>query len=191
MDDIQTISMYPDIPPNLAQLVLDGFDNPSVKHSTTRSKRCVAKTLAKLHQLHDTLNTQLYTRPSERPIIQSPQDAFSILRCFIGNLEHEELWVVNLDTRNRVMGLVKLYQGAANSSQVRVGEIFRQAIVENATAIIVAHNHPSGDPTPSPDDVVVTRAIVEAGKMLDIEVIDHLIVCREHFVTLKERGLGF
>jgi len=188
MADIQTLSMYPDIPPNLAQLVLNGF---TVKHSTTRSKRGVAKTIAKLHQLHDTLNAQLYARPSERPTIHSPQDAFSILRCFIGNLEHEEMWVVNLDTRNCVMGLIKLYQGSTNSSQVRVGEVFRQAIVDNATAIIVAHNHPSGDCSPSPDDVAVTHAIAQAGKLLDIEVVDHLVVCRECFISLKERGLGF
>ena len=93
MDDIQTISMYPDIPPNLAQLVLEGF---TVKHSTTRTKRGVAKTIAKLHQLHDELSAQLYTNPTERPAIQSPQDAYCILRCFIGNLDHSDRdpWVI-------------------------------------------------------------------------------------------------
>jgi DNA repair protein RadC len=106
-------------------------------------------------------------------------------------LDHEELWVINLDTRNRVMSLTTLYKGSVNSSQVRVGEVFRQAIFENAPAVIVAHNHPSGDPTPSPDDVAVTRAIVEAGRLLDINVLDHLIVVRGQYVSLKERGLGF
>ena len=99
--------------------------------------------------------------------------------------------MINLDTRNRVMSLTKLYQGSVNLSQVRVGEVFRQAILDNAPAIILAHNHPSGEPTPSPDDVAVTRAIVQAGKLLDIDVLDHLVVCQGRFVSLKERGLGF
>lgn len=106
-------------------------------------------------------------------------------------LDHEELWVVNLDTRNRIMSLVALYKGSVNSSQVRIGEVFNQAILEKSPAIIVAHNHPSGDPTPSPDDVSVTRAIGNAGKLLDIDVLDHLVLGRDHYVSLKERGLGF
>jgi DNA repair protein RadC len=80
-----------------------------------------------------------------------------------------------------------------NSSQIRVGEIFKEAIRKNAPAIIVVHNHPSGDPTPSPDDVAVTRAIMEAGKLLDVEVLDHIVigVGKDRWVSLKERGLGF
>jgi DNA repair protein RadC len=89
------------------------------------------------------------------------------------------------------MQFVKLYQGSVSASQVRVGEVFRQAIIEQASAIIIAHNHPSGDPTPSPDDVAVTRAIVQAGKLLDIEVLDHIVVSQDRFISLKERGLGF
>jgi DNA repair protein RadC len=106
-------------------------------------------------------------------------------------LDHEELWVINLDTRHRMMNLVKLYQGSVNSSQIRVAEVFRLAIADNAPAILLAHNHPSSDPTPSPDDVSVTHTIVQAGKLLDIEVLDHLVICLDKFVSLKERGLGF
>ena len=110
---------------------------------------------------------------------------------FIGNLDHEEFWVADLDTRNRVKSLVVVYKGSVNSSQVRVGEVFRQAVAENAPAILISHCHPSGDPTPSADDVAVTRAIVQAGKLLDIDVLDHLIICGNRFVSLKEKGLGF
>jgi DNA repair protein RadC len=78
-----------------------------------------------------------------------------------------------------------------NSSQVRVGELFKAAIRRNAASLIVAHNHPSGDPTPSPDDIAVTRAILQAGKLLDIDVLDHLVIAGQRFVSLKERGLGF
>jgi len=74
---------------------------------------------------------------------------------------------------------------------VRVAEVFRAAILDNAPAILLAHNHPSGDPSPSPDDVSVTRAVMQAGKLLDIELLDHLVITQERFVSLKERGLGF
>ena len=154
-------------------------------------KHKVEKTLAEIRKLHENLNAELYSHPTERPTIHSPQDAFSILQPFLSLLNHEEMWVVNLDTRNRVMNLVKLYQGSVNMSQVRVAEVFRQAITDNAPSIVVAHNHPSTDPSPSPDDVAVTRAIVQAGKLLDIDVLDHIVVCSERFVSLKERGLGF
>ena len=74
---------------------------------------------------------------------------------------------------------------------MRVGEIFKEAIRKNASALVVIHNHPSGDPTPSPDDVAVTRAMMQAGKLLDIEVLDHVVIGADRFVSLKERGLGF
>jgi DNA repair protein RadC len=175
----------------ISQLALAGFDDQTIRSSRNHSKRLVAETLAKLHQLHDVLNAQLYAHPTERPLIHSPRDAFNILNCFMSVLDHEELWVINLDTRHRMMNLTKLYQGSVNSSQIRVAEVFRSAIADNAPSMLLAHNHPSGDPTPSPDDVSVTHSIVEAGKLLDIEVLDHLIVCPDKFVSLKERGLGF
>jgi DNA repair protein RadC len=78
-----------------------------------------------------------------------------------------------------------------NSSIIRVAELFREAVRENATAMIVAHNHPSGDPTPSPEDVQVTRSIVEAGSLLGVEVLDHLVIGHQRYVSLKELGLGF
>ena len=89
------------------------------------------------------------------------------------------------------MEIVEVYKGSVNSSQVRVGEVFKEAVRNNASAVIVIHNHPSGDPTPSPDDVAVTRAIMQAGKLLDIEVLDHLVIGQGKWTSLKERGLGF
>jgi DNA repair protein RadC len=148
--------------------------------------------LSQVRQLHEQINSYLHKCPAtERPSINSPADAAELLKPFIGNLDHEELWVIVLNRRNRVLQLVRLYQGSVNSSQIRVGEVFHQAIIEQASSIILAHNHPSGDPTPSPDDVAVTRAIVHAGKLLDIEILDHVVVCSTWHVSLKERGLGF
>lgn len=163
---------------------------PTKKEPKPR-RRQIDMTLARLRSLHEELNTQLYAHPTERPRINGPQDAADLLTPFLASLDHEEMWVVLLDTRNRVKSLVLLYKGSVNSTQVRVGEVFRQAVAENSPAILVAHNHPSGDPSPSPDDVTMTRSIVQAGKLLDVDVIDHLVVCQERFVSLKERGLGF
>jgi len=126
-----------------------------------------------------------------RPVVHSPADASSLVMFEMSQLEQEELWTILLDTRNRVTQIVKIYKGSINQSQVRVGELFKQAIRYNATNIIVAHNHPSGDPTPSPDDVTVTRQIIQSGKLLDIEVLDHIVIGGNRFVSLKDRGLGF
>ncbi len=129
--------------------------------------------------------------PEERPSINSPADAAALVQYEMSGLEQEHLRVILLDRRNRVLETVEIYKGSVNSSQVRVGEIFKEAIRKNASALIVVHNHPSGDPTPSPDDVAVTRAVVQAGKMLDVEVLDHMVIGQGRWVSLKERGLGF
>lgn len=129
--------------------------------------------------------------PDERPTINSPADAATLVMYEMGALEQEHLRVMLLDRRNRVLEVVELYRGSVSSAQVRVGEVFREAIRKNASALIVIHNHPSGDPTPSPDDVALTRAIVQAGKMLDVDVLDHLVIGQGRWVSLKERGLGF
>jgi DNA repair protein RadC len=127
--------------------------------------------------------------PEERPAIHSPADAATLVQYEMSALEQEELRVILLDTRNRVIDIASVYRGSLNSSQVRVGELFKTAIRRNCAALIVVHNHPSGDPAPSP--VAITRALVQAGKLLDVEVLDHLVIGRGRYVSLKERGLGF
>lgn len=129
--------------------------------------------------------------PTEHPVIQSPEDAASLILYEMGALEQEHLNVMLLDTRNRMVKLVEVYRGSLNSSLIRVSEVFKEAVRANAAAIIVIHNHPSGDPTPSQEDISVTRAIVQAGKLLDIEVLDHIVVGKNMFISLKSRGLGF
>lgn len=133
----------------------------------------------------------LLSSPDARPQITSPTDAANLLMLEMGCLEQENLRTILLDTKNRVLDSPTVYVGNVNASIIRVSEIFRDAIRTNATAMIVAHNHPSGDPTPSPEDVQVTRSIVEAGNLLGIELLDHLIIGHQRFVSLRERGLGF
>lgn len=129
--------------------------------------------------------------PEARPTINSPADAAALVQYEMSALEQEHLRVFLLDTRNHVLDIVEVYKGSVNSSQVRVGEVFKAGLRRGASAVIVVHNHPSGDPTPSPDDVAVTRALVQAGKLLDLEVLDHLVIGQSRWVSLKERGLGF
>lgn len=133
----------------------------------------------------------MFTTEEERPTIHNPSDAAALLQYEMSVLDQEHLRVMLLDTRNRVIDVVEIYHGSLNSSQVRVAELFKPAIQRMAAAIILVHNHPSGDPTPSPDDVAVTRAVVQAGKLLDIDTLDHLVIGRARFISLKERGLGF
>jgi DNA repair protein RadC len=129
--------------------------------------------------------------PDERPVIRSPADAANLLLAEMSLLEQEHMRVVLLDTRNRVIDAPTIYKGNLNTAIVRMGELFREAIRQNCASIIVVHNHPSGDPSPSPEDVRVTEEMVKAGQLLDIEVLDHLVIGGQKFVSLKERGLGF
>jgi len=133
----------------------------------------------------------LLAAPEDRFIVRSPADVAQLLMAEMAHLEQEHFRVLYLDTRNRLIGSETVYVGSLNASHIRVGEVFRDAVKRNCAAIIVVHNHPSGDPTPSPEDVEVTRQLVAAGNLLDIEVLDHLIIGQQRFVSLRERGLGF
>jgi DNA repair protein RadC len=123
--------------------------------------------------------------------VTSPADAANLLMSEMMFLEQEHLRLILMNTRNEVLKTPTIYIGSLNTSVVRIGELFRAAIKENAAAFIVVHNHPSGDPSPSAEDVNVTRQLVQAGKLLDISVLDHIVIGRQRYVSLKERGLGF
>jgi len=129
--------------------------------------------------------------PDEKPSISSPSDVAALIQYEMSGFEQEHLRVLYLNTRNRVQAWEDVYRGSLNQSQVRVGEIFKGAIRRNAAAIILAHNHPSGDPSPSADDLVITRAIIAAGQLLDIEVLDHVIIGRGRYISMKEKKLAF
>lgn len=129
--------------------------------------------------------------PQERTQVRSPADVANLLMLEMGLLQQEHLRAVLLDTKNQILRVATIYEGSLNTAVVRVGEVFRPAIQANCASVIIVHNHPSGDPTPSPEDVRVTELLVEAGKLLDIEVLDHVVIGRNSFVSLKERRLGF
>jgi DNA repair protein RadC len=179
----------------VGQRLLNNFGGLAGLHRASFDEICNQHGLgpAKAAQLKAALelaNRLRMEAPEDRPVIHSPNDAFALLQFDMSALEQEELRVILLDTRNRVIKIEMVYRGSLSQSQVRVGELFKSAIRSNSASVIVVHNHPSGDPTPSPDDVAVTRQLIQAGKLLDINVLDHLVIGYNRFVSLKERGHG-
>ncbi len=131
------------------------------------------------------------TATDERPRIESPEDVVRIVGVEMAALDQEQLRVLLLDTKHGVLAVRTVYQGSANQATIRVGELFRDAIRHAAVAVVLVHNHPSGDPTPSSADVSMTSEVVEAGRLLDIAMIDHVIIGHGRHASLKRLGLGF
>jgi len=129
-------------------------------------------------------------QPEERPVIKRAADAAQIL-ADMGHLTQEQVRVMLLDSQRRVTHIHTVYIGTVNMSVLRVSELYREAIVRNSPAMILAHNHPSGETMPSPEDIDLTRAMVAAGELLDIQLIDHLIIGQTGWHSLREMGLGF
>src|SRR6266852_1336916 len=123
----------------------------------------------------------------EKYQIKSPTDAANLVMMEMAFLDHEQMRILTLDTKNQVVENISRYQGTVNSSVLRAAEVYRPAITRNCPGVIICHNHPSGDPTPSPEDITVTEQLVQAGRQLDIELVDHLIIGNQRYISLKER----
>ena len=123
--------------------------------------------------------------------VHSPRDVAERLILPLAGLEREELLVLMLNTKNMVLGQTTVYHGNVSSSLVRTGELFTEAVRRGAPRVILAHNHPSGDPTPSPDDLALTATAIAAGRLLDINVLDHIVVGRDSWVSLRDRWVVF
>jgi len=124
-----------------------------------------------------------------RPAIRGPSDVAVLLAPRLADLPVEELHVLILDSQHRMARDVTVTRGLLNSSPVHAREVFREAIAESAAAVVLVHNHPSGDPTPSADDLRVTAELVAGGRLVDIPVFDHVIIGRGGFVSLAEQRL--
>lgn len=127
----------------------------------------------------------------DRVVIRSPRDVAHLLTAEMGPLAQEHLRVLLLSTKNHVLSIHPLYVGTVNTSLVRVAEVFRPAIRDNSPGIILVHNHPSGDPAPSRPDVELTQHVRQAGELLNIDLVDHIILAGTGWVSMKEKGLGF
>jgi DNA repair protein RadC len=128
-------------------------------------------------------------QPEERPYVRSPADVNNLLGGEMALLDQEHLRVLLLNTRNQLLAVTEVYKGNVSLSLVRTAEVFREAIRQNAPSIIAVHNHPSGDPSPSPDDVGLTRILVQAGQLLQIELLDHIIIGDRRFASMQQLGL--
>ena len=124
-------------------------------------------------------------------LIRSPRDIAELLLNEMSALEREELRVAVLNTRNAILDVAVVYQGNVSSSLVRIGELFCEAVRRQATGILILHNHPSGDATPSPDDLRLTAEAIAAGRLLDIAVLDHIVIAGGSWVSLRDRGIEF
>ena len=180
----------------LAQKILDDLGGLAGIQRASFAQVCGIKGVgpAKAAQLKAAIELGIRLKkenPDLSGAISSPEDAAELVRYEMQGLVQENLWVILLDTRNRKLAVEKVYVGSLNVTMVRVGELFRAALQRSAAAIILAHNHPSGDATPSPEDAALTRSAVEAGKLLDVEVLDHLVIGHNCYVSMKEKHLGF
>ncbi|MEI6564007.1 MAG: DNA repair protein RadC [bacterium] len=128
--------------------------------------------------------------------VRTPEDAADLMRELARGLDHERFWTLNLDTRNRLKGAPReISKGILDASLVHAREVFKSAIQSGCAALVLIHNHPSGDPTPSPEDLRLTRQLAQAGQVIGIKVLDHIIVGRKSsakakdFLSLREGGL--
>lgn len=162
-------------------LTLD-FATLSKVHGIGEAKCCQIKAALELGKRLGIQQQQT----EEKYQIKSPKDAAKLVMVEMTYLDHEEMRVLTLDSKNKVVENISLYRGTVNSSVLRIAEIFRPAILRNCPSILVCHNHPSGDPAPSPDDIETTRQMIQASKVLEIEVVDHLIIGNHKYVSLRE-----
>lgn len=181
---------------SLAQRLLTRFDGLAGLGRASFSELCAERAVkeAKAAQLLAAMELGkriISAQPDQRAVVRSPQDVYTLLGAEMALLEQEHLRVILLNVRNQLFGVKEVYRGSVHTAVVRVAEVLRDAVRENCPNIVVVHNHPSGDPSPSPDDVAITRQIYEAGKLLNIDVLDHVIIGRGRPVSLKELGLGF
>ncbi|GCE26676.1 UPF0758 protein [Dictyobacter alpinus] len=164
----------------LSGLMSADFHELSTEHGIGAAKTSQLKAALEMGKRLSVLPTE------KRYQIKSADDAARLVRLELMYLDHEEMHILLLDTKNQVVECVKRYKGTVNSSVLRIAEIMRPAITRNCPRLIVTHNHPSGDPSPSREDIDVTNQLVEAGKILDIELLDHIIIGNPRYLSLKE-----
>src|SRR5437763_14822155 len=164
----------------LAGLVRADFRELCAEHGMGEAKSAQVKAALEIGRRLALLPVQ------ERYTVRTPADAANLVMLEMAYLDNEQMRILLLDSKGQLVEKVSLYQGTANSSVLRAAEIFRPAVIRNCPALLLCHNHPSGDPTPSPEDIQATRRLVEAGRVMDIELVDHLVIGQQRFVSLKE-----
>lgn len=165
----------------LRKLLRSSFEEICALYGIGRVKACKVKAALELGR-------RLAAEAGPRTLISSPGDAGNLLMEEMRHLEQEHFKVIHLGVKNQVLGVDLVSVGTVGSSLVHPREVFKNSIRRNATGVILVHNHPSGDPTPSREDVQVTRRIADAGRILGIEVVDHIVIGDRRFTSLRESG---
>ena len=179
---------------HLAEEIVSRFSIKGLAQTTLtelQELRGIGPSLAGRLQAAIELGGRVTNYREDYPQLKNPSDAVDLLMPKLRHREQEHFIVMLLNVKNGVLDIVWLYKGTLTSSVIRTGEIFREAIRRQAAGIIVVHNHPSGDPTPSRQDIKITHDIHKAGVLLEIELLDHLIIGDGRFVSMKQSGLGF
>lgn len=168
---------------------LDGLLDAGIEEISTIKgvKNIKASQILALGELVKRINKLSLTKNSRN--ISSPKDVAECIMKEMMFLKQEILKVIMLDTKNNIIGIRDVFKGSLNTSIVHPREIFKEAIKKSSSSIIICHNHPSGDPTPSKEDINITIRIKECGKIMGIDLLDHLIVGKDKFVSLKEKGI--
>ncbi|WWS86588.1 DNA repair protein RadC [Sporosarcina psychrophila] len=177
----------------LANRILSSFDKIQDLKDATIEELMLVKGVGKAKAVQilaaAEVGKRMYRKHSEgRYTIRSPEDAAAYLMTDMASLNQEHFVVLFLNVKNEVLHKQTIFIGSLNSSIVHPREIFREAVKRSAASIVVAHNHPSGNPSPSPEDIEVTKRLIEAGSIMGIEVLDHVIIGDHQFLSLKEKG---
>lgn len=134
------------------------------------------------------LSRRINQEDGQQTVIESEHDAAQILMPKMSHLEQEHLYVLLLDTRHHVLDVELVYRGSLNATHIRPADVFKPAVRRNAASIVAGHNHPSGDPSPSPEDVVVTRQLIAAGNALQVMLLDHIVIGHGRYVSIHSRS---
>ncbi|MDW7674101.1 MAG: DNA repair protein RadC [Bacillota bacterium] len=170
-------------PGGLGELINATVEEIQLEKGVGPAKACQIKAAIELAKRINTLSGE------HRPVIRSPQDAAALVVEEMRYLDREHFRTLMLNTKNQVIAMETVSIGSLNSSIVHPREVFKSPLKKSAAALVLVHNHPSGDPSPSPEDIAVTKRLIECGQLLGIEVLDHLIVGGKRFLSLKEKGM--
>jgi len=175
---------------DLSKKLLSGVDNlAELKHKTVHELAKIrgiglTKAISLLAAIE--LGERVLSVYTERTLIASPKDVFELLKFDMMNLDQEVLTALYLDVKTNLIAKKQVFIGSLNQSLIHPREVFKYAVKYSAYSIILVHNHPSGDPEPSKQDIDVTKRFVEAGKMLQIELLDHIIIANDKYLSIKE-----
>lgn len=177
----------------MAHYILQETEGLKFLNEMTIEELMTIKGIGKSKAIQLLASMELGKRVTRKPLtkisaIYSPEDCVAFLSAEMKHLTQEHFVVIFLDTKNYVIGKRTIFIGSLNKAIVHPREVFKEAIKRSSASIICAHNHPSGDPTPSEQDIGLTHRLYEAGELIGIKVLDHLIIGDEQFVSLKEKG---